>query len=140
MKAEDQVKLAEFVAGADFSSDVFRDIFSELIAKHGDESLRQHTIRAIIEIWMRKYPSEVEAFTKQIDAFKQARKDQFASAGATSDQRIVFKFPETLWNRLTIMVKEPAILQQSNPMTDAEKDEWAWFIKEFPLFVVPEKI
>jgi metal-responsive CopG/Arc/MetJ family transcriptional regulator len=140
MKEEDQVKLAEFVAGADFTSEMFRDIFSDLIEKHVNESLRQHTIRALIEIWIKRYPAEADTFQKQIQQFRAQKKDVFASAGVASDQRIVFKFPETLWNRLNSIVQEPPFLQQSNPMTDTEKEEWAWMIKEFPQFVVPERI
>jgi len=140
MQEEDQKKLAEFVATTDFSDEAFRDIFADLIAKHGDESLRQHTIRAIVEIWLHRYPAEVAQFEKQMQQKRETRKDEFASTGMASQQRIIFNVPETLWNRLTSIVKEPAFLSQSNPMTDTEKDEWAWFIKEFPMFVVPKKI
>jgi len=140
MKEADQIKLAEYVAKADFSADIYRDIFGDLVAKHSDESMRQHTIRAIIEIWMRRYPKEVRAFEEQMRKTKETRNDKFASAGINSDQRTVFKIPESLWNRLSSMLPDPAFLAQSNPMTEEEKDEWAWFIREFPLFVIPEKI
>jgi len=83
---------------------------------------------------------EVTQFEKQMQEKRETRSDKFASTGTVTQQRVMFNVPETLWNRLASMIKDPAFLSQSNPMTDVEKDEWAWFIKEFSMFVVPKEI
>lgn len=140
MKEKDQEKLAEFIASADFSSDLFKDIATELVSKHKHESLRQHTIRAIIEIWTRKYPMEVRAFKKEMQKFRETRSNKFAATDKAHDQRHIFKFPSTLWNRLTSHVSKPEFLSMDKEPTKDQQNEWSWVIAEFPMFVVPEKI
>lgn len=122
-----------------FSDSVFREVYMNLIEKHKEESPRQRLIRAIVEIYQRKYPSEMKAFEKIMDAKRETMANEFA-ADKEQRQRLVFKFPESLMKRFNMLVENPPILSQSNPMTKEEIAEWTWFMKNFPQFVVPRKI
>lgn len=131
--------LKEFAQESEFSTELFREIFLELISKHKNESERQHLIRAIIEIFERKYKREMEEFTKIMDKKRELIANDYA-ADTEQRQRLVFKFPESLMNRFNMLVQDPPFLSQSNPMTKEEMDEWSWVIKNFPEFVVAKKI
>jgi metal-responsive CopG/Arc/MetJ family transcriptional regulator len=131
--------LKEFAQESKFSNDIFREVFLELISKYKHESERQHLIRAIIAIYEKKYRREMQEFAKIMDKKRELIANDFA-ADKEQRQRLVFKFPETLMNRFNLLVKDPAFLSQSNPMTKEEMDEWSWVIKNFPQFVVAKKI
>lgn len=131
--------LSESKTEPQFSDSVFREIYMELISKYRHESERQHLIRAIIEIYQKKYPAEMKAFGREMDKKRELIANDYA-ADMKQKQRQVFKFPESLWQRLTRLVEDPPLLSESNPMTKEELAEWTWFIKEFPQFVVPKKL
>lgn len=78
-------------------------------------------------------------FAKIMEKKKELMANEYA-ADKAERQRLVFKFPESLMKRFELMVKDPPILSQSNPMTKEELEEWTWFMREFPQFVVPNKI
>lgn len=126
----------EFIKKTQFSDDTVASIFRELVANHSDETQRQHTVRAAIMMWIKKYPNELEMFERQMRKTRETRENEYA-ADKTQDQRHLFKFPESLWNRITMVVKDPEFLSQSNPIVKEEEEEMAWFIREFPQFVVP---
>lgn len=123
----------------EFTSDIYADIYRDLITNYKHETKRQHTIRAVIQLWMKKYRMEASIFEKQMKKFRETRSNEFA-ADKQQDQRHMFKIPETLWTRIVQLVKDPEFLSESNPMTKEEEEEYAWFIREFPMFVVPETI
>lgn len=130
--------LNEF-AEESLDDDILREIFIDLIGKHKHESERQHLIRAIVEIYQKKYPAEMRAFQKIMDKKREIIANDYA-ADKEQQQRLMFKFPESLMRRFELLIKDPPFLSQSNPMTKEEMDEWSWFIREFPQFVVPRKI
>ena len=121
-----------------FSYSVFREVYMDLISKYRDESSRQHLIRSIIEIYQKKYPAEMREFDKIMTQKRELVSNEYAS-DKEQRQRLVFKFPESLMKRFEMLVEEPPILSQSNPMTKEELAEWTWFIKAFPQFTVPKK-
>lgn len=131
--------LSEKATESNFSDSVFREIYMDLISKHKHESERQHLIRAVIEIYQKKYPSEMRAFGHIMDQKRETLANDYA-ADKEQRQRLVFKFPESLMNRFSLLVDKPPLLSASNPMTKEELTEWSWFIKNFPQFVVPKKI
>ena len=132
---KDTKSLEDFLKKTQFSDDTVASIFRELIHNHPGESERQHTVRAAIMMWMRKYPNEMAMFERKMKKTRELQANEFSS-DEKQDQRHVFKIPESLWNRIGMVVKEPAFLTQSNPMTKQEEEEFTWFIKEFPQFVV----
>ena len=131
--------LSEKKIAPEFSDAILREVYMDLISKHKNESERQHLIRAVIGIYQKKYPSEMRAFGRIMDEKRETLKNDYA-ADKEQRQRLVFKFPESLMKRFTMLVDEPPLLSASNPMTKEELTEWTWFIKEFPQFVVPKKI
>lgn len=131
--------LSEQEIAPKFSDAIFREVFSSLVSKYRHESERQHLIRAIIEIYQKKYPAEMRAFGRIMDRKRELIVNDYA-ADKEQRQRLVFKFPESLMRRFEMLVTDPSILSQSNPMTKEELNEWTWFMKEFPIFVVPKKI
>lgn len=142
---DENKKLNNFVAKKTFSEDkvdneIFRDIFYDLTTKYKDETPRQHLIRAIITIYEKKYPKEMAAFDKEMQRVRETRDNEYA-ADKKQDQRLLFKFPTSLWNRLTLLVKDPEFLNETKPnMTKEEKEEWSWFMQNFPEFIVPKEI
>lgn len=122
-----------------FSDSVFRDIYHKLITKHKDETERQHLIRAIILIYKAKYPAEIREFAKIMDKKRELITNEYASDNEQG-QRLLFRFPESLMHRLTMLVENPPFLSQSNPMTKEEENEWTWFMDSFPEFTVPKKL
>jgi hypothetical protein len=137
MEEEKQEKksLEDFLNKTQFSNETIASIFRELVANHPGESERQHTVRAAIMMWMRKYPNEMALFEKKMQKSRELQANDMA-ADMKQDQRHLFRIPESLWNRITMVVKDPPFLTQSNPMTKEEEEEFTWFIREFPQFVV----
>jgi len=131
--------LSEKEVAPEFSDAIFREVFSSLISRHRHESERQHLIRAIIEIYQKKYPAEMRVFEQIMTQKRELAANEYA-ADKEQRQRLVFKFPESLMRRFEMLVTDPSILSQSNPMTKEELAEWTWFMKAFPQFVVPRKI
>jgi hypothetical protein len=131
--------LSEF-AEESLEDSFLREIFQDLMGKYKDESERQHVIRSIISIFEKKYRVEMREFQKIMDKKRELVANEFASDEGDQQMRDVFKFPESLWQRLTMIIEKPEFLAQSNPMTKEESDEWAWFIKNFPQYVIPKKI
>ena len=134
-----QQNLEDFVKESKFSDPLFRDIFLELVTKYKAESPRQHLIRALLTIYKETYPAEMKVFNGEMKKVKETRVNEFA-ADKEQDQRLLFKFPESLWARLSMVVDEPPFLSQSNPPTKDELEEMQWLFREFPEFAVAEKI
>ena len=134
----EQKSVEQFIKESNIVKDLYVDILRTLITNYKNENKRQHSIRACIMLWEKKYPLEKKKFKEQFKKFKETRANKFASDTQKQDTRHTFKFPETLWARIDMIVKEPPFLSQSNPMTKEEMDEWAWIIKEFPQYVVAE--
>lgn len=131
--------LEDFIKESKFSDSMYRDIFLELVTKYKAESPRQHLIRAIITIFKETYPAEMKVFNQGMKKIRETRVNEFA-ADKQQDQRLLFKFPESLWARLSMVVDEPPFLNQSNPPAKDELEEMQWLFKEFPEFAVAEKI
>ncbi len=138
MDKKKEVDLKEFIKGSEWSDPLYRDIFLELATKYKAESPRQHLIRAIISIYIEKYPAEMRKFNSEMKKIKETRSNEF-SANKKEDQRLLFKFPESLWARLTLVVTDPPFLQQSNPPKKEELEEIRWIMKEFSEFAMADK-
>ena len=133
-----KINLEEFVSTTHFSDDIDKQVFRELVTKYKKETPRQALIRAIIAMWERKYPLEAHAHQRTIEHGKETRINKFA-ANKEQDQRLLFRFPQSLWNRLTLLVKDPDFLYQSDPITKGEKKELEWVIKNFPQYLIPSQ-
>lgn len=133
-----KINLEEFVKKSQFSDDLYRQIFSELVAKYKNETPRQHLIRAVILIWERNYPREFAWFQDEMNKVKETRTNEFA-ADVKADMQLTFRFPRSLFNRLKLIVKDPEFLASTNEPTKEDKEEVAWLTKNFPEFLVPKK-
>lgn len=138
MEDKKEIHLEDFVRESKFSDSLYRDVFMELVTKYKAESPRQHLIRAVITIFKEKYPAEMRVFNKEMKKIKETRVNEYA-ADKQQDQRLLFKFPESLWARLSIVIDEPPLLTQSNPPKLDELEEIRWLMKEFPEFAAVDK-
>src|SRR3990167_4556919 len=125
---EKQLNIKEFVSQQNFSSEIYREIAQTLLMKYKDETARQHLVRALIMIFEKRYPGEVE---KHEEAVEQARELQMDKKFASNDQgqRHLFRFPRELWTRLSSLVSDPPFLDTP--------EEMAWAAKAFPQYLIP---
>ncbi len=131
---EEKIPMSDFVVGRGFSQPFYKDIFEELATKYKTESPRQHTVRAVIMMFEKKYPAEMRAFKRQIEQVRETRVNKYA-ADDKSQLQFVLSFPESLYSRIDLATIDPSFLQG-----ETEQEELEWMIKNFPEFVVPEEV
>jgi len=132
---ENLEQLEKFIQERNFSDPIFADVFKFIKTKYPDEMERRTAIRAMIEIWRRKYPNEMDKFESDMKRRHELKKDKFSSTDDNADIRVLFTIPESLHTRINMVVKDPPFLSG-----EAEKqfNESEWFFDEFPAFRTAE--
>ena len=128
-------KLENFIVQKFSGKDTLAEVFLSLAKKHKGENMRQHTIRAMIELYERKHPEALEEASKQIQKRRETAKNEFSSV-EDQDQRLLFSFPAPLYHRLSMIVKDPPFLS-NEAIEHLKEDEWV--AKEFKRYLVPNK-
>jgi len=126
----ENIDLNRFIEKQGFSDSVFADVFKFIVNNYPDEDERKRTIRTIIEIWQRRYPNELGKFNRDMKKRRELNKNEFAS-DKDNDIRILFSIPQSLLNRINMVVKDPKFLSKES---DEKLNETEWFLKEFPQF------
>ncbi len=127
--------LNDFIKKSKIDNDMLADIFRTLVTTYKHETVRQHTIRAMITFYEKKYGAEMRRFAKDMKKRKELARNEYAST-EKQDQRVMFSFPDTLYQRLTMIVKDPDFMSD-DAIKKLREDEW--LMREFPQYFVPDK-
>jgi poly-D-alanine transfer protein DltD len=114
--------------------ELLASIFKTLVQDYPNETLRQHTIRAVIMMFEEKYKPEMRQHEKAMKLLKETRENPEA-ANYGEQMRVAFRIPQSLMTRIGMSIKEPEFLSEE---AKNKLDEWEWFRKNFPRYVAPE--
>lgn len=115
-------------------------IFKEISTKFPGETLRQHAIRAAIMQFEHLYPEVMNELDVGIKRKKELAKNEHA-ADYDTDLQAEFAIPDGLQTRIKLVFDK---INQKERFLSKEADdnfkEKSWFAKNFPRFVIPNKL
>jgi hypothetical protein len=118
-------------------------IFQDIATKHKDETKRQHLIRAAVAMFEAQHPAEVARHQNKIRTKRELLQNQFGANWETELQ-LMFLIPPyvgTAFFQVSEKLNDKT-LKVPFMSDEAQKlfNEHDWFKKNFPQFVVPEKL
>lgn len=84
--------------------------------------------KAVINTWIKTHPSEIAEFYMAKEELKKRQTDKYASRG--QGMRHALEVPTDLARKL----------EKLFPLVFKDKDNLHWFMREFPVFCIPDAV
>lgn len=119
-------------------SDVWLSIAKEKTKQYPNETLRQITIRTMVQYFETKFPNVMVEFDNEIKKKKELAVNEHASVKDT-DMRLMFAIPDGLETRINQIFNQKGWCRFLSNESQKEFKELDWFSKEYSRFSVPAK-
>ena len=118
--------------------DIWLSLAKEKAKQYPQESLRQITIRAMVNYFETKFPDVMEEFDTEIKKKKELSKNEY-SVDKDTELRRVSAVPDGLMTRINQALQQHGWTRFLSNEAQKEFKELDWFANEFPRYTIAEK-